>query len=184
MQIAQDKFLAARVGNLIRIVKGFPRGDIGFRDISPVVENDPELFRLVIESMARLHEAHPPDSIVCIESWGYIFGAPVAYLLGSRLCVARRAGKLPRKTIKQDYIMCYAQNRVLEIHDDVLRAGYRVLIVDDVIASGGSALAALKLVETTGAKCIGIACLAAFPDGPFTAEIEKKGIPIHAIASL
>ena len=86
--------------------------------------------------------------------------------------------------MKQDYDMCYARGMTLEIHQDAIKAADKVLIVDDVIASGGSALAAVNLVEQAGATCIGITCLAAFADGPFTKHIEEKGIPIRAIAGL
>jgi adenine phosphoribosyltransferase len=184
MEIAQDRTLASRVEAMIKIVPDFPRPNIRFRDISPILENDPSLFRAVIDQMAKRHRGNPPDCVVCIESWGYVFGAPLAYLLGSRICLARRPGKLPRKTIKQGYVMCYASDKLLEIHDGAIQAGETTLIVDDVIASGGSALATVDLVEKAGGKCVGITCLAAMADGPFTKQIEGKGIPIYAIAGL
>lgn len=80
--------------------------------------------------------------------------------------------------------MCYANDKSLEIHRSSIRPGDRVLIVDDVLASGGSALAAVRLVEHAGGLCVGISCLADMPDGPFRLEIEKRGIPIFALARL
>jgi len=179
-----DKTLATRVESLIQIVTDFPLPKIKFRDVTPIIESDPRVFKEIIDRMAELHRVRPPDCIVCIEAWGYVFGVPLAYLLGSRICLARRPGKLPRRTIKQDYDMCYAHRRSLEIHRDGIRAADKVLIVDDVLASGGSALAAVNLVEEVGATCIGITCLAAFADGPFTKRIEERGIPIQAIVKL
>ena len=184
MNLGQDEALAGRVESLIRIVTDFPRPRDRFRDITPIIESDPPLFKAIIDRMAELHRARPPDCIVCIESWGYVFGAPLAYLLGSRICLARRPGKLPRGTIKQEYDMCYDQGRSLEIHRDAIKAADNVLIVDDVVASGGSSLAAVNLVEQAGATCIGITCLGAFADGPFTRHIEQRGIAIHALARL
>lgn len=184
MELGHDKTLARRVEGLMHIVTDFPLPKIRFRDITPIIESDPHLFTAIIDAMTEMHRAHPPDCIVCIEAWGYVFGVPMAYLLGSRICLARRLGKLPRGTIKQDYDMCYAHGRTLEVHHDAIKGADKVLIVDDVVASGGSALAAVNLVERVGATCIGITCLAAFADGPFTKHIEGKGIPIRAIARL
>jgi adenine phosphoribosyltransferase len=184
MELGQDHDLIARVQNKITIVPDFPKPNTRFRDLSQVAESDPDLFRAIIDSMANRHRASRPDCILCIESWGYLFGAPLAYLLGRRLCLARRPGKLPGETISQDYVMSYAQDRSLVIHRDAIRAGETTLIVDDVIASGGSALAAVNLVEKAGGKCIGITCLAAMTNGPFTKQIEGKGILIRAVTKL
>jgi adenine phosphoribosyltransferase len=184
MEFGPDKVLASRVAGLIHVVPDFPLPKIRFRDITSIVEGDPPLFRAIIDRMVEMHQAHPPDCIVCIEAWGYVFGVPMAYLLGSRICLARRPGKLPRRTIKQGYDMCYAHGRTLEVHHDAIKAADKVLVVDDIVASGGSALAAVNLVEQLGATCIGITYLAAFVDGPFTNHIEEKGIPIRAISRL
>jgi adenine phosphoribosyltransferase len=184
MELARDPSLAHRIERSIRIVADFPRPKIRFRDITPIIETDPALFAAIVDAMAAPYRARRPDCIVCIESWGYVFGAPLAYLLGSRLCLARRRGKLPRATIRQDYDMCYAEGMALEIHRDALKAGETVLVVDDVVASGGSALAAVMLVEQAGATCLGVTCVAAFADGRFTEAIEQKGVAIRALARL
>jgi adenine phosphoribosyltransferase len=183
MDVTRDEELAHRVESAIQIVTGFPCANIRFRDISPIVENDPGLFRAVIDAMAGLYKARPPDCIVCIESWGFVFGAPVAYVLGTRLCLARHPGKLPRESITESYDMCYAQGRVLAIQGQAIGNSDRVLVIDDIIASGGSALAAVSLVEKAGGRCIGVVCLAAFADWGMK-RIVDKGIPVHAIARL
>jgi adenine phosphoribosyltransferase len=125
------EILARRVEGAIRIVPDFPRPGIRIRDISPVVEGDPNLFASVSDAMSGFFRADPPDTVMCIESWGFIFGAPVAYLLGVRLCVARGPGKLPRETISETYNMSYAQGRALAIQADAVRAGERELHSSD-----------------------------------------------------
>lgn len=183
IDIGRDQELAVRVANAVRIVVGFPGGSVRFRDISAIIENDPPLFRAAIDALAGFHRASPPDCIVGIEAWGFVFAAPVAYALGCRFCLARRPDKLPRDTISATYDMCYAEGRVLVLHRDAIRPRDRVLVVDDVIASGGSALATMKLVQQAGGDCIGVTCLAAFPD--WGAQlIAERGVPVHAIARL
>ena len=184
MTIAQDKFLAERVRNATRNAVGFPNPiNKQFRDISPVavVEGDPTLFRAVVEAMAGLCKETAPDCIMCVESWGYIFGAPVAYLLGCRMCLARRPGKLPREAFAEAYEMSYAPSKALAIQSEAVKKGDQVVIVDDIIASGGSALAAIKLIERAGGQCAGIVCLAAFPNWGIK-QLSDRGVLVHAIA--
>jgi adenine phosphoribosyltransferase len=182
MAIAQDKFLAERVRNATRNAVGFPNPfNKQFRDISSVVEGDPVLFRAVVEAMAGFCKETAPDCIMCIESWGYIFGAPVAYLLGCRMCLARRPGKLPREALVEVYEMSYAPSKGLAIQSEAINKRDRVVIVDDIIASGGTALAAVKLIENAGGECTGVVCLAAFPNWGIKL-LSDRGVLIHAIA--
>jgi len=177
-----DKFLADRVRNATRNAVGFPSPiNKQFRDISPLVEGDPALFRAVVEAMAGLCKGTAPDCIMCVESWGYIFGAPVAYLLGCRMCLARRPGKLPREAFVEAYEMSYAPSKALAIQSEAVNKRDRVVIVDDIIASGGSALAAVKLIERAGGQCAGIVCLAAFPNWGIKL-LSDRGVLVHAIA--
>jgi adenine phosphoribosyltransferase len=182
MAIAQDQSLAERVRNATRNVVGFPNPiNKQFRDISPVVEGDPALFRAVVEAMAGLCKETAPDCIMCIESWGYVFGAPIAYLLDRRICLARRPGKLPREAFVEAYQMSYASSKALAIQSEALNKGDRVVIVDDIIASGGSALAAVKLIEKAGGECAGVVCLAAFPNWGIKL-LSDRGVLVHVIA--
>ncbi len=183
MTIAGDRELALRVQSVIRTVVDFPRQGIRFRDISPIVENDPDLFRAVIESMTGFGQTVRLDCIAGIESWGFVFAAPVAYVLGSRLCVVRRPGTLPQQTASQSYDMSYAKGRSLAIQGGAIRPRDRVLVVDDVLASGGTALAAIELLEKAGGLCVGLACLAAFPNWG-AKRLGDRGISVHAIAGL
>jgi adenine phosphoribosyltransferase len=184
MAIATDPVLAARVQSAIRNVSGFPRPENRvFRDVSPIVENDPDLFRAVIDAMTGFGKQNPPDCIAAIESWGFVFGAPIAYLLGSRLCLLRRPGKLPRQTAMQAYDMSYSNGRSLAIQGEAIGVGDRVLVVDDVLASGRTALAAVELVQQAGGQCIGVACLATFADWG-AKLVAERGVPVHAVATL
>jgi adenine phosphoribosyltransferase len=179
----KNENLGSRVTNLIRLVPDFPRPGIRIRDISPVVEGDPDLFASVIDEMAGFFRSHPPDTFMCIESWGFIFGAPVAYLLGVRLCVARRPGKLPLEAISETYDMSYAEGRALAIQENVIRPGSNIVIIDDVVASGETALAAIKLIERAKGRCVGVGCLAAFPNWGLR-RIEDSGVHVHSIVHL
>jgi adenine phosphoribosyltransferase len=176
--------LRERIERAIRIVPDFPVRGMRFRDITPILEDDPSLYRAVIDRFVECYQSNAPDCVVCIESFGYVFGAPLAYRLGARLILARQRGKLPRDTVQQEYVMCYASAKCLEMHRSAVHPGDRALIVDDVLASGGSALAAIRLVEQARGFCIGVACIADMLDGPFRREIEQKGIPISALARL
>ncbi len=129
-------------------IPDFPEPGIMFRDITTVIQ-DPEGLKLAIDSLAHLLDDTDFDLIVGPESRGFIFGVPVAYLTGKGFVPVRKKGKLPRKAISQKYDLEYGQAEV-EIHEDAIRPGQKVVIVDDLIATGGSAEAAARLVERLG----------------------------------
>jgi adenine phosphoribosyltransferase len=139
----------------IRDVPDFPQVGVLFRDITPLLA-DPVAFRLAIDAMAA--PFHGIDHVVAIESRGFILGAPVAYSLEAGLVLVRKVGKLPAATIREDYGLEYGTNTV-EIHSDAIKPGERVLIVDDVLATGGTVRAAANLVERLGATVVGISLL-------------------------
>lgn len=139
----------------IRDVPDFPQSGVLFRDITPLLA-DPAAFRTAIDAMAAPFQGI--DHVVAIESRGFILGAPVAYGLGAGLVLVRKAGKLPAPTIREDYGLEYGTNTV-EIHSDAIKHGERVLIVDDVLATGGTVRAAANLVERLGATVVGISLL-------------------------
>ena len=145
---------------LVRDVHDFPQAGIVFRDITPLLGNGAAL-RSAVDAIAALYDRI--DSVVGIESRGFILGAPVAYALGVGMVPVRKLGRLPRATERADYALEYGTNTV-EIHADALRAGERVLIVDDVLATGGTAAATAELVERLGGEVVGIAVLIELPD--------------------
>jgi adenine phosphoribosyltransferase len=141
--------------NLIQDVPDFPQQGIIFRDITPLLANGQAL-RAVVDAVAAQYP--DADTVVGIESRGFILGTPVAYALGVGMVPVRKLGRLPRQTESASYDLEYGQN-TLEIHADAIQPGQRVLIVDDVLATGGTAAAAAELVERLGGVVIGIAVL-------------------------
>lgn len=139
----------------IRDVPDFPKPGVIFKDITPLLQN-PELFKFTIERLAGPFRRKGITHVASIESRGFIFGAPVAYLLGAGYIPVRKKGKLPYKTLSHTYDLEYGTD-TLELHADALSASSRVLIVDDVLATGGTAQASIKLVEKLKAKVAGLA---------------------------
>ena len=145
---------AGRLKDLIRDVPDFPRPGIVFKDITPLLADD-EGFRTTVDSIADAFEGEQVDRVVGIEARGFILAAPVAYRFGAGFVPMRKAGKLPWLTEDEGYQLEYGTDR-LEVHRDSVAAGDRVLIVDDVLATGGTASAAVRLVEKLGATVVGL----------------------------
>ncbi|HUL57969.1 MAG TPA: adenine phosphoribosyltransferase [Anaeromyxobacteraceae bacterium] len=136
----------------IRDVPDFPQKGIVFKDITPVLA-DPALFREVIDAFASRWRNERIDRVVAIESRGFIFGAPLAYALGAGFSIVRKPGKLPWNTIREIYALEYGEN-ALELHVDSVGPGDRVLVVDDVLATGGTAEATGRLVARQGGTLV------------------------------
>jgi adenine phosphoribosyltransferase len=149
--------LDRRLRGAIRDVPDFPKPGIVFKDVTTVLL-DPDLFRDVTEAMAAPWAGERITHVVGIESRGFIFGAPVALRLGAAFVPIRKPGKLPWQRQRVDYDLEYGTD-ALEIHVDACTAGSRVLIVDDVLATGGTADAAARLVEQVGGRVEGLAFL-------------------------
>ena len=139
----------AYLKSIIRDVPDFPIPGILFRDITPLLA-DRRGFRTAIDRLCEPYRNRAIDAIVAVEARGYILASAMSYVLGTGFVPVRKPGKLPATVIKQEYSLEYGSN-VLEIHADALRKGERVLVVDDVIATGGSARATATLVEQLGA---------------------------------
>ncbi len=140
--------------SIIRDVPDFPKPGILFKDITPVLSN-PDAFEVVVDALAGLTRAVGATHVVGIESRGFILGTPVAVGLGLPFIPVRKPGKLPAETARVEYELEYGTD-ALEIHKDALCEGDRVVIIDDLLATGGTAEAACQLVETTGAKVAGV----------------------------
>jgi adenine phosphoribosyltransferase len=138
---------------LIREIPDFPKPGIVFRDITTLL-HDPDGLNHTVEVMAEKATALAPDYIVGIESRGFIFGMPLAYKLGLGFVPVRKPGKLPAATHAVEYDLEYGKDK-LEIHQDAFRPDSRVLVVDDLLATGGTAAAASRLIEATGAAVAG-----------------------------
>jgi adenine phosphoribosyltransferase len=141
----------------IRDVPDFPKPGILFRDLTPLLA-DSRALRAAVRAVADPFRGQGVEAVVGIESRGFLLGAPVALELGTGLIVIRKKGKLPRATVREAYALEYGED-VIEMHADALRPGERVLVVDDLIATGGTAAAAVRLVRKTGAELLGCAFL-------------------------
>jgi adenine phosphoribosyltransferase len=139
--------------HLIRDVPDFPEPGITFRDITPVLA-DPKAFAAAVNAMAAPWRSAPPDAIAGVESRGFILGAALALELGCGFVPLRKPGKLPGATLSQPYRLEYGSDR-LEIHADALPPGARALVVDDVLATGGTLSAAITLLRRQGATVVG-----------------------------
>ena len=146
-----------QIKSLIRDVPDFPQEGIVFKDITPVLA-DPIAFSTLIDLIVVHFGRGNVDKVVGIEARGFILASPVAYHFGAGFVPVRKQGKLPSATVSQEYALEYG-TATLEIHRDAVRPGERVLIVDDVLATGGIAKATASLVEEIGGTICGIACL-------------------------
>ena len=148
---------AERLKSLIRDVPDFPQPGVVFKDITPLLA-DPVAFSTVVDTLVVHFGRGNVDKVVGIEARGFIIAAPVAYHFNAGFVPVRKAGKLPWEAETESYELEYG-TETLEIHTDALVPGERVLIVDDVLATGGTAQATARLVERLGAKVVGIACI-------------------------
>ena len=174
---APDAELAATLRSTIRDIPDWPKPGVVFKDITPLL-NDVEAFRASIDALAAAFAAAGVQRVLGVEARGFIFAAPVAYRLGAGFVPVRKAGKLPWEIEREEYVLEYGTD-LLEIHRDAVHPGERVLIVDDVLATGGTAAATARLVERLGGVVVGLGFLVelGFLDG--RAQIDD-----HEIVSL
>lgn len=162
---------------LIRDIPDFPKPGILFRDITTLLR-DPEGLKYTIDSMAERCADLSPDYIVGMESRGFIFGTPLAYRLNVGFVPVRKPGKLPADIHTVEYDLEYGTDR-LQIHQDAFQAGDRVLIVDDLIATGGTAAATAQLVQQTGAELVGFGFII-----ELTGLAGRKNLPEAPVVTL
>lgn len=148
---------AAFLKGLIREIPDWPRPGVGFKDITPLL-NDVEAFRYTIDAISTHFATTPIDRVLGVEARGFLLAAPVAYRFGAGLVPIRKAGKLPWEIEQEEYVLEYGTD-LLEIHLDGVQPGESVLVVDDVLATGGTASAAARLVERLGGRVAGFGFL-------------------------
>ena len=145
----------------IREISDWPVAGVSFKDITTLLENH-SIFKCVIDEMIEPFSRTKIDKVVAIDARGFLFAAPIAYKIGCGLSLVRKEGKLPYKTIKESYQKEYGFD-TLAIHEDSIKKGEKVLIVDDLMATGGSLVTAATLVERLGGEVIGISCVINLP---------------------
>ncbi len=161
----------------IRDIKDFPTEGILFKDITTLLKDAPA-FRYVVDHLASKYQAAGVEVVVGIESRGFIFGGALAHQLNAGFVPVRKLGKLPGKTIEVEYELEYGRD-ALAIHEDAIKAGQRVLAVDDLLATGGTLAATLRLIEQLGGRVVGVAFLIelAFLHG----REKLRHYPLHSL---
>ena len=163
----------------IRTIKNYPIDGVMFRDITTLFK-DSEGLREAINLFAERYKDMQIDKIAAIESRGFLIGAPLAYLLNVGLVLIRKPGKLPAETIKQDYKLEYGSDQI-EIHIDAIKEGERVLIVDDLIATGGTVEAAVKLIQKMKGEVLECCFIIDLPDIGGRARLENIGQKVFTL---
>lgn len=166
-----------RLRALVRDIPDFPKKGILFRDITPLL-SDAEALRAAIEAMAAPFAEARVERVIGIESRGFVLGAPVALRLGAGFVPVRKAGKLPSARIAESYALEYGNDH-LEMHRDAARPGERVLVVDDLLATGGTAAATVTLARRLGADVVACAFLVELT--PLGGRRRLEGIDVHSV---
>jgi adenine phosphoribosyltransferase len=165
--------------SLVRTIPDFPKPGIEFRDISTLLANG-RGFAASVEALVTLARPLNPDRIIAIDARGFLFGAPVAVALGAGVIPARKKGKLPGATLGVDYALEYGTDR-LELHVGAVLPGHRALIVDDLIATGGTALACVNLLREAGAEVVGALFAIDLPDLGGADRLRQAGVPVSSL---
>ena len=167
--------------SLIRSIPDYPKPGILFRDITTLLADGPA-FRELIDRFVRRYRTERIECVAGIEARGFIVGGAVAERLGAGFVPIRKKGKLPSATIGHDYALEYGTDRV-EIHRDAVTAGQRVILIDDLIATGGTALAGLELLGRLGATVVEAGFVIDLPDLGGAAKLKAKGVKVHTLVS-
>ncbi len=163
----------------IRSVPDWPKPGVTFRDITPVLQ-DPRSFRVLVDLFVYRYMRQRLDLVAGIDARGFILGSVLAYELNLGFVPVRKQGKLPYRTLAEDYVLEYG-NATVEMHADAVKPGQRVLLIDDLIATGGTMLAATKLLQRLGANVVEAACIIDLPELGGSDAIKKTGLPVYSV---
>ncbi len=169
------------VRDYIRTIPDFPHEGIMFRDVTTLF-SDARGFRMAIDQLLHPYAGTPIDKVVGLEARGFILGGAIAHQLSVGFVPIRKKGKLPGKTIEQAYQLEYGE-AVMELHDDALHPGDKVLLVDDLLATGGTAEAGIRLVERLGAQVVGCAFIIDLPELGGARKLEQLGMQVHSLCA-
>jgi adenine phosphoribosyltransferase len=170
-----------KVEEYIRTIVDFPHKGIMFRDVTTLFA-DPRGFRMAIDQMLHPYVGIEIDKVVGLEARGFILGGAIAHQLSVGFVPIRKKGKLPARTISQDYTLEYGEATV-EIHDDAIQPGEKVLVVDDLLATGGTAEAGIKLIERLGGQIVSTAFIIDLPELGGRKKLEAMGMNVHALCA-
>ena len=165
----------------VRTIPDHPKPGIMFRDITTLL-GDARAFRRVVDELVQPHAGARIDKVAGIEARGFILGGAVAHQLSVGFAPVRKKGKLPWRTVAQDYALEYGADTV-EMHEDAVKPGERVLLVDDLIATGGTAGAALSLIERLGGQVSGASFVIDLPELGGADKLRQLGVPVHALCA-
>lgn len=168
------------ITSYIRTIPDYPKKGVLFRDITPLFLN-PQGLRQAIDALAKRYADVPFTKIAAIEARGFLVGAPLAYALNRGLVLIRKPGKLPGSTISQDYTLEYGSASI-EMHDDAIRPGERILLVDDLLATAGTAMAAIRLIEQSGGIIHETAFLVDLPYLGGKNKLKNSGYAVFTLA--
>ncbi|MDO5647916.1 adenine phosphoribosyltransferase [Paracoccus sp. (in: a-proteobacteria)] len=171
--------MSRSVKDYIRSIHDFPKEGIIFRDVTTLFA-DARGFRMAVDQLLHAYAGEKIDKVVGLEARGFILGGAVAHQLSTGFVPIRKKGKLPGAVISQAYTLEYGE-AIMEIHDDAIKPGERVLIVDDLLATGGTAQAGIQLCQRLGADVIGCAFVIDLPELGGRALLEGMGMPVHAL---
>ncbi|SFN21843.1 adenine phosphoribosyltransferase [Formivibrio citricus] len=175
----EKPFYAEYIRERIRTVPDWPQPGIMFRDITPLLQ-DKKTFRVLVDVFVHRYMDQKLDYVAGVDARGFILGAVVAYELNLGFIPVRKKGKLPFDTVAEEYELEYGSATV-EIHTDACTAGDRILLIDDLVATGGTMLAAAKLLDRIGAKVVETAAIVDLPELGGSKLIREQGIPLFTV---
>ena len=165
----------------IRTIPDYPKPGILFRDVTTLFA-EARGFRMAIDQMLHPYAGMEIDKVVGLEARGFILGGAIAHQLSVGFVPIRKQGKLPGRTISQEYTLEYGE-AIVEIHEDAIAPGEKVLVVDDLLATGGTAEAGIKLIERLGGKIVSTAFIIDLPDLGGRKRLEAMGMEVHALCA-
>lgn len=173
--------LSAFLKSRIRTVRDWPKVGVNFRDVTTLF-HDPDAFRVTIEAFSLHCVRHQINVIAAVDARGFIVGGALAYQMHKPFVLVRKKGKLPYQTVSEDYLLEYGSATV-EIHADACKPGERVLIVDDLIATGGTLLAATKLFQALHGEVVGVVALIDLPELGGSERLRNAGLKVHTLCT-
>lgn len=169
------------VKDYIRTIVDFPHEGILFRDVTTLFA-DPRGFRIAVDQMLHPYAGMEIDKVVGLEARGFILGGAIAHQLSTGFVPVRKKGKLPGPVISEEYTLEYGE-AVVEIHDDAIQPGEKILVVDDLLATGGTAEAGIRLIERLGGEIVGCSFIIDLPDLGGRKRLEALGMDVQALCA-